>query len=142
MSVETDGCSRVQKISNAETLIQLMSQSKLTVASTPNLTMALYLFLYLTLFVLARQEMRANVDLEFVLHLLALMGSLVPELTSEEVLAKMCRKKAKVTVRHTVRTLERLRSGAWSRGARSKVAAQGLDPPTSTTTPGGFLGLR
>lgn len=51
--------------------------------------------------------MRANVDLEFVLHLLALTGSLVPELTSEEVLAKMCRKKAKVTVRHTVRTLER-----------------------------------
>ncbi|CAN0032080.1 unnamed protein product, partial [Ectocarpus fasciculatus] len=50
------------------------------------------------------QEMRANVDLEFVLHLLALTGSLVPELTSEEVLAKMCRKKAKVTVRHTVPT--------------------------------------
>lgn len=42
-------------------------------------------------------------DLEFVLHLLALAGSLVPELTSEEVLAKMCRKKAKLAVRHTVR---------------------------------------
>lgn len=47
--------------------------------------------------------MRANVDLEFVLHLLGLAGSLVPELTSEEVLAKMCRKKAKLAVRHTVR---------------------------------------
>lgn len=48
------------------------------------------------------QEMRANVDLEFVLHLLDLVTSLVPELTSEEVLAKMCRKKAKLAVRHTV----------------------------------------
>lgn len=48
--------------------------------------------------------MRANVDLEFVLHLLGLAGSLLPELTSEEVLAKMCRKKAKLAVRHTVRT--------------------------------------
>lgn len=46
--------------------------------------------------------MRANVDLEFVLHLLDLVTSLVPELTSEEVLAKMCRKKAKLAVRHTV----------------------------------------
>lgn len=50
--------------------------------------------------------MRANVDLEFVLHLLGLAGSLVPELTSEEVLAKMCRKKAKLAVRHTVRGKE------------------------------------
>lgn len=49
------------------------------------------------------QEMRANVDLEFVLHLLNLAGSLLPELTSEEVLAKMSRKKAKLAVRHTVR---------------------------------------
>lgn len=47
--------------------------------------------------------MRASVDLEFVLHLLGLAGQLVPELTSEEVLAKMCRKKAKLAVRHTVR---------------------------------------
>lgn len=49
------------------------------------------------------QEMRANIDLEFVLHLLGLAGQLVPDLTSEEVLAKMCRKKAKLAVRHTVR---------------------------------------
>ncbi len=49
------------------------------------------------------QEMRANIDLEFLLHLLGLAGQLVPELTSEEVLAKMCRKKAKLAVRHTVR---------------------------------------
>ncbi|CAM9838191.1 unnamed protein product [Scytosiphon promiscuus] len=51
-----------------------------------------------------QQEMRANVDLEFVLHLLNLAGSLLPELTSEEVLAKMSRKKAKIAVRHTVPT--------------------------------------
>lgn len=49
------------------------------------------------------QETRANVDVEFVLHLLRLAGSLLPELISEEVLAKMCRKNAKATVRHTVR---------------------------------------
>lgn len=44
-----------------------------------------------------------HVDLEFVLHLLGLAGSLLPELTSEEVLAKMCRNKAKLAVRHMVR---------------------------------------
>lgn len=51
------------------------------------------------------QEMHAHVDLEFVLHLLNLAGALLPELSSEEVLAKMCRKKAKLAVRHTVRVL-------------------------------------
>lgn len=51
------------------------------------------------------QEMHAHVDLEFVLHLLNLAGALLPELSSEEVLAKMCRKKAKLAVRHTVRML-------------------------------------
>lgn len=46
--------------------------------------------------------MHTHVDLEFVLHLLGLAGALLPELSSEEVLAKMCRKKAKLAVRHTV----------------------------------------
>ena len=50
-----------------------------------------------------QQEMRTHIDLEFVLHVLGLAGTLVPELTSEEVLARMCRNKAKVAVRHTVR---------------------------------------
>lgn len=45
-----------------------------------------------------------HVDLEFVLHLLGLAGALLPELTSEEVLAKMCRNKARIAVRHTVRS--------------------------------------
>lgn len=60
--------------------------------------------------------MRANVDLEFVLHLMGLAGSLVPELTSEEVLAKMCRKKAKLAVRHTVRAERRAAFASLLRG--------------------------
>lgn len=45
--------------------------------------------------------MHTHVDLEFVLHLLDLAGALLPELTSEEVLAKMCRQKARLAVKHT-----------------------------------------